>query len=947
MMKQSDLVKPKSLEDCGSHGYTNDEFEEYSEEEMLSEEEPNENLCMSPKKEGSCEELNKLQASSAEEPNEDGSSDEEPAEEVPFGDEFDDEDSCPEEPSEEDPIEESEAETAEYPTNEITLEKVSDEDPSDVSFEEIVEEESSEESEEEPNEEEPLSSSMDQPPRLLKENKASDQIISASKPSAESSFNHCQRESNNLSTDATVSKQPGDPLTSRKKRRSGWDMKAETPMLLNECGDQDKKRSRWSSDTKAGASIPENDNTVLNKSRRTRWSNDKTQFNFSDTVKLPDSVKDILSNVHNDKRIERLNAKLQEIHQKLEGSMIINKPQKESSSSPQPIDVGLDLNESSVRLKLLKQKNEIILELLRKIKKEDQPKHRSIHSYKFCKKLYIPLKEYPNYNFVGLILGPSGNGLKRMEAEAGATILIRGKGSDIRDKGSSSDDELHVLILSDSQICLDAAVSMVEKLLVPVDDSYNYRKSAQLRELAELKGIRVRKSWEMDPCVICGMPSHPTSACPLSATESKTSPNYLTGSGSLFSSFKSPPISPPPLPSVVNAHGDKPKGFDLANLFVGLLPQSVTIDKLKELFLPYGTICSATVLMDKSTGRSKGCGFVKYTNASDASNAIEKMNGYLIDGRKLAVRIAGTFAPSNANLPNNAGFVSIPPPSLISNQPKFPCLPYIPQFYNANLPNYQGINPPSTSNVNLPNYLGLASIPLSSNANLPNCSELAAIPQTIPKPNSWPGPAGSELAAIPQSIPKPNNWPGPAGSMLPESGISFLKSNYNSFTCTESVPLQSPKSLVSSFQTSLVKDGYMMDGKKLNVENLPNPSPLLSASLPNYPQFAAIPTEIPGSILPESRTSFPTNSYNSLKHTESVPFRSSTYLGSACQTSISSSQFHGVTAISNELATFPGYLKSIDPPNQLDQSIPSSSLSSQAAYFTENFSGNHISPDWR
>lgn len=915
MVKQSDIVNTKSLEDCGSHGKTDDEYEEYSEEEMFSEEESNENLCMPPKKEGSCEILSKLEGSSGEEPNEDSLSDEESEEEVPCGDESDDEDSCPEETNNEDP-EESEAVSAEYPANATTLEETCDEDPSDVSFEEIIEEEFYEESDEEPTREVSMIRSMDRPPP--EEHKASDHIFSESKTSAESSCNHSLRESTNLSTNATVSKQPDEPPASSRKRRSRWDIKAEAPMLENENGNLHKKRkTRWSIDTKIEAPIAVNDNAYLNKRRKTRWSSDETQLNLSCTLMLSNSVKDILSDTYNDQRIQRLNAKLQEINQKLESGVIVNESSlEESSTSPQPIDVGLhsgmDTLEFRIISKLLKQKQEIISELLTKSKKNDIPKS-SKHHYTFSKKLYIPSKEYPNYNFVGLILGPNGNTMKKMEKETGAIIKLRGIG--VKDKKTkASHDDMHVLIQSDSQSCLDAAVSMVEKLLVPVDDSYNYHKAAQLRELAELRGtLDEARIWKLKSCDICGKSCHPTSDCPLIATASKANANFHTRSGSLFSSFSNPSVSSSPLPLVAKAYGDKPKEIDPTNLFVGLLPQSVSSDKLKELFLPYGSICKVAVLTDKSTGRSKGCGFVKYATANDASKAIEKMNGYMIDGKKLAVRIAGASPPSTENLPKFSGSVSSTPP-LIANLPNFPGLIFIPSpSSNANLPNYIGIPHPSNSTANLLNHPGLASIPLPSNANMLN----------------YPG-----LVAIPQEVPKPNFWPGPPGSMLPESGIPFPKSSCNSLTYAESAPLQSSTSLGSSFQTtSLGKNGYMMDEKKLNVTVTGTPPPSL--------------TRPPGSTLPESDPHFSKSSYNSLKNTENSSSRYSAYVASTRQTSLSSSQFSGVTAISNELASFPGYLKSFDPPDQLNRSMPSSSVSSRAPYCIGNFSGNQWSPTWR
>ena len=73
------------------------------------------------------------------------------------------------------------------------------------------------------------------------------------------------------------------------------------------------------------------------------------------------------------------------------------------------------------------------------------------------RKLFIPLREYPTYNFIGLIIGPRGNTQKRMERETGCKISIRGKGS-IKEgskgraaKNTDDDDDLHVYVQGDDE----------------------------------------------------------------------------------------------------------------------------------------------------------------------------------------------------------------------------------------------------------------------------------------------------------------------------------------------------------------------------------------------------------------------------------------------------------------------------------------------------------------
>jgi RNA recognition motif-containing protein len=72
-------------------------------------------------------------------------------------------------------------------------------------------------------------------------------------------------------------------------------------------------------------------------------------------------------------------------------------------------------------------------------------------------------------------------------------------------------------------------------------------------------------------------------------------------------------------------------------IYVGNLPWSIDDAKLKELFSKFGEISEANVISDKFTKRSKGFGFVEFSDDSAGSKAIEEMNDFEIEGRKLKV----------------------------------------------------------------------------------------------------------------------------------------------------------------------------------------------------------------------------------------------------------------------------------------------------------------------
>lgn len=72
-------------------------------------------------------------------------------------------------------------------------------------------------------------------------------------------------------------------------------------------------------------------------------------------------------------------------------------------------------------------------------------------------------------------------------------------------------------------------------------------------------------------------------------------------------------------------------------LYVGGISYSTTEDGLKESFSAAGTVESATIIMDRMSGRSKGFGFVEMSTEEEAQAAIEMFNGKELDGRTINV----------------------------------------------------------------------------------------------------------------------------------------------------------------------------------------------------------------------------------------------------------------------------------------------------------------------
>ncbi|KAK6926435.1 Splicing factor 1, helix-hairpin domain [Dillenia turbinata] len=463
-----------------------------------------------------------------------------------------------------------------------------------------------------------------------------------------------------------------EETTSRRRRRSRWDPH---PSESNELS---------GADTNSGTGT---------RKRKSRWADDEPK----PVIQLPD----FMGGIEFDPEIQALNSRLLEISRMLQSGLPLDdRPEGARSPSPEPIydNMGIRINtrEYRARERLNRERQEIISQIIKR-----NPAFKPPADYrppKLQKKLYIPMKEYPGYNFIGLIIGPRGNTQKRMERETGAKIVIRGKGSvkegrlqqkrDLKPDPSENED-LHVLVEAETQEALDAAAGMVEKLLQPVDEVLNEHKRQQLRELAALNGtIRDEEYCRLcgEPghrqyacpsrlttfksevqCKICGDGGHPTIDCPQKGTAGKKMDdeyqNFLAelgGSVPESTTKQSSTLaiqgsggsgSNPPWASNnaggtahagLGANGIKTvKEYDDTNLYIGYLPTTFDDDSLIQLFSPFGDIVMAKVIKDRLTGVGKGYGFVKYSDVQQANNAIASMNGYRLDGRTIAVRVAG------------------------------------------------------------------------------------------------------------------------------------------------------------------------------------------------------------------------------------------------------------------------------------------------------------------
>jgi len=117
-------------------------------------------------------------------------------------------------------------------------------------------------------------------------------------------------------------------------------------------------------------------------------------------------------------------------------------------------------------------------------------------------KINIPVDKYPQFNFVGRLLGPRGSTLKQLQRDTSTWIRIRGRGS-MRDKQEEARvrnkpgnehllEPLHVHIeAQQAPGAIDAVLSnaeaKVKALLIPVEESKDTHKKEQLRQLAQVR----------------------------------------------------------------------------------------------------------------------------------------------------------------------------------------------------------------------------------------------------------------------------------------------------------------------------------------------------------------------------------------------------------------------------------------------------------------------------
>ncbi|RDL40662.1 uncharacterized protein BP5553_00641 [Venustampulla echinocandica] len=255
--------------------------------------------------------------------------------------------------------------------------------------------------------------------------------------------------------------------------------------------------------------------------KRNRWG-DATENKAAGLMGLPTAI---MANMTSEQlEAYTLHLRIEEISQKLRIDDVVPADGDRSPSPPPQYDnFGRRVNTREYRYrKRLEDERHKLIEKAMKVIPNYHPPQDYRRPTKTQEKVYVPVNDYPEINFIGLLIGPRGNTLKKMETESQAKIAIRGKGSVKEGKGrsdaahtSNQEEDLHCLIMADTEEKVNKAKKLIHNIIetaASIPEGQNELKRNQLRELAALNGTL--RDDENQACQNCGQIGHRKFDCP-------------------------------------------------------------------------------------------------------------------------------------------------------------------------------------------------------------------------------------------------------------------------------------------------------------------------------------------------------------------------------------------------------------------------------------------------
>ncbi|KAL5404298.1 Branchpoint-bridging protein [Paraphaeosphaeria minitans] len=255
--------------------------------------------------------------------------------------------------------------------------------------------------------------------------------------------------------------------------------------------------------------------------KRNRWG-DASENKAAGLMGLPTAIYSAMTTEQLD--AYTLHLRIEEITQKLKINDVVPADGDRSPSPPPQYDnYGRRVNTREFRYrKRLEDERHKLVEKAMKTLPNYHPPADYRRPTKTQEKVYVPVNDYPEINFIGLLIGPRGNTLKKMESESGAKIAIRGKGSVKEGKGrsdaahtSNQEEDLHCLIMADTEDKVNKAKKLIHNVIetaASIPEGQNELKRNQLRELAALNGTL--RDDENQACQNCGEIGHRKYDCP-------------------------------------------------------------------------------------------------------------------------------------------------------------------------------------------------------------------------------------------------------------------------------------------------------------------------------------------------------------------------------------------------------------------------------------------------
>jgi RNA recognition motif-containing protein len=69
------------------------------------------------------------------------------------------------------------------------------------------------------------------------------------------------------------------------------------------------------------------------------------------------------------------------------------------------------------------------------------------------------------------------------------------------------------------------------------------------------------------------------------------------------------------------------------------IARNLSEDDFQKIFEKFGPLDECVLVLDSKTGKSKGFGFVVIDNAASAKKAVEMLNGRVVNGQKIKVKL--------------------------------------------------------------------------------------------------------------------------------------------------------------------------------------------------------------------------------------------------------------------------------------------------------------------